>query len=62
MEKFVENIDINLLKKSDLPLVVYSLTEEAEAIANSCKDNGINVVAFCDNEIRKSKKNTAVLM
>ena len=56
MDKIVKNIDINSLKKSDLPLIIYSLTEEAEAIANSFKDNDIKVLAFCDNEVRKSKK------
>ncbi len=47
---------IETLKSSDKPVIIYSLTEEAEAIANSCKDNGIVVTAFCDNEIRKTKK------
>ena len=56
MDKIVKNIDINSLKKSDLPLIIYSLTEEAEAIANSFKDKDIKVLAFCDNEVRKSKK------
>lgn len=56
MEKIVENIDLNLLKESKLPIIIYSLTEEAEAIANACRDNGLNVVGFCDNEIRKSGK------
>ena len=61
MDKIVKNIDINSLKKSDLPLIIYSLTEEAEAIANSFKDKDIKVLAFCDNEVRKSKKNTVIL-
>ena len=44
------------LLSSKEPTIVYSLTEEAEAIANACKSLGINVDAFCDNEIRKSQK------
>ena len=38
------------------PNVIYSLTDEAEAIANACRENGITVTAFCDNEIRKTIK------
>ena len=52
----VNNNCIKSLKESDDPVVIYSLTEDAEAIANACRDNGISVKAFCDNEIRKSKK------
>ena len=48
--------DIESLKKTNNPNVIYSLTDEAEAIANACKENGISVTAFCDNEIRKTKK------
>ena len=47
--------DIESLRNSKVPIIIYSLTEEAEAIANSCHENGINVHAFCDNEIRKTK-------
>ena len=56
MDRIVNIAEIDSLKNSENPVVVYSLTEESEAIANSCLDKGINVVAFCDNEIRKSKK------
>ena len=48
--------DIESLKKTSNPNVIYSLTEEAEAIANACRETGITVTAFCDNEIRKTKK------
>ncbi len=55
MDRIVKIAEIETLKKSRNPVIVYSLTEESEAIANSCRDHGVNVVAFCDNEIRKSK-------
>ena len=55
MNRIVKIAEISALKKSRNPIIVYSLTEEAEAIANSCRDHGVNVVGFCDNEIRKSK-------
>ena len=45
----------SIFKESDDPVIIYSLTEEAEAIANACRDNGITVTGFCDNEIRKTK-------
>ena len=48
--------NIESLKKTSNPNVIYSLTEEAEAIANACRETGITVTAFCDNEIRKTKK------
>ena len=48
--------NIESLKKTSNPNVIYSLTDEAEAIANACRENGITVTAFCDNEIRKTKK------
>ena len=49
-------VNIESLKKTSNPNVIYSLTDEAEAIANACRENGITVTAFCDNEIRKTKK------
>ena len=48
--------DIEGLKSSKLPVIIYSLTEESEAIANSCRENNIKVSAFCDNEIRKTNQ------
>ena len=56
MERLVKKDCIKSLLSSKEPTIVYSLTEEAEAIANACKSLGINVDAFCDNEIRKSQK------
>tara|TARA_X000000950_G_scaffold216684_1_gene260779 strand:- start:5928 stop:7160 length:1233 start_codon:yes stop_codon:yes gene_type:complete len=55
MKRDVEFSCIEPLKATKNPVIVYSLTEEAEAIANACRDNGISVTAFCDNEIRKTK-------
>ena len=51
------NYDIlGSLKKPGLPVIIYALPQEAEAIAYACKDEGITVAAFCDNEKRKSEK------
>ena len=44
------------LKNTSLPIIIYALTDEAEAIANACKEKGIKITAFCDNEIRKTEK------
>ena len=55
----VKNVKLNCiepLKQSGDPIIIYSLTEEAEAIANACRDAGLSVKAFCDNEIRKTNK------
>lgn len=49
--------DITTLKNCADPIIIYALVDEAEAIANACKENGISVTAFCDNESRKTKKN-----
>ena len=46
---------IDYLKNSNDPTIIFALTEEAEPIARACEDNGINVEAFCDKEIRKTK-------
>jgi organic radical activating enzyme len=55
MERSVKYNSIQSLKNSNDPVIIYSLTEEAEVIANACRENGIIVKAFCDNEIRKTK-------
>ena len=47
---------ISDLKLSNKPIIIYSLTEEAEAIAYACKEQNIKISGFCDNEIRKTKK------
>ena len=36
-------------------IIIVAAVRESEAIANSCRDLGINVKAFCDSE-RKSLK------
>ena len=47
---------INSLKKPGNPIIIYALPQEAEAISYACRNEGINVSAFCDNEKRKSNK------
>ena len=56
MFRTVKFESITQLKKNKNPLIIFALTEESEAIAFACKENGINVSAFCDNEIRKTGK------
>ena len=45
---------IQSLKKPGAPVIIVAAVKEAEAIAYACKDNGIDVKAFCDSEKRKS--------
>ena len=56
VEKKVKYSCIQSLKDAGAPVIIVTLPEEAEAIANACRDNGITVSAFCDNETRKSSK------
>jgi len=55
MRRNVKYSCIEALKTSSDPVIVYALTEESEAIAKACKDNGIKITAFSDNEVRKTK-------
>ena len=56
MEKKIKFNCIQSLKEAGAPVIIVTLPEEAEAIANACRDNGIAVAAFCDNETRKLQK------
>jgi organic radical activating enzyme len=56
MNKLVRKNCIESLKKPGPPIIIATLPEEAEAIYNACRDNGINVTAFCDNELRRVEK------
>jgi len=56
MDKIAKYNSIESLKKKGSPIVIVSLVEEAEAVFNACKDAGIKVSAFCDNESRRSEK------
>tara|TARA_B100000315_G_scaffold253933_1_gene293836 strand:+ start:340 stop:1569 length:1230 start_codon:yes stop_codon:yes gene_type:complete len=56
MDNKVKYNCIETLKKPGSPVVIVSLAEEAEAVANACRDAGIVVTVFCDNEKRKSQK------
>ena len=56
MDRIVKIAELDTLKKSKNPVIVYSLTEESEAIANSCRDHGVNVVLhFVIMKLGKSK-------
>ena len=52
MEKRVKYSCLQSLKEAGAPIVIVSVAREAEAIANACRDMGIVVSAFCDNEER----------
>lgn len=54
MPKKIKYSSLQSLKEPGTPIVIVALVEEAEAIANACRDSGIFVSAFCDNEKRKS--------
>ena len=43
------------LKEAGAPIIVVAVVQESEAIANACRDAGIDVSAFCDSEKRKSQ-------
>lgn len=53
MEININHKSINSLKEPGAPIIIVTLPEIAEAILNACKDNGIVVAGFCDNETRK---------
>jgi MoaA/NifB/PqqE/SkfB family radical SAM enzyme len=55
MTKNIKLESIEKLKNEKNPVIIFSVTEESEALKLSCEDNGIKVSAFCDNEIRKTK-------
>ncbi len=55
MTKNIQLECIENLKKATDPIIIFSVTEESEALKLSCEQNGIKVSAFCDNEIRKTK-------
>jgi len=57
MNKIAKYSCIKALKEKGSPVVIVSLVEESEAVLNACKEAGIIVSAFCDNESRKTKKN-----
>ena len=50
MNNNVEYNCVKPLKGPGDPIIIYALPQEAEAVANACRDVGINVAAFCDKE------------
>lgn len=55
MTKNIKIESVEKLKNVKNPVIIFSVTEESEALKLSCEENGIKVSAFCDNEIRKTK-------
>jgi len=56
LNKIVKYDSIDSLKKNGSPIIIVSVADEAESVLYACRDAGINVEAFCDNESRKTKK------
>ena len=56
MDKIVKYNSIESLKKDGSPIIIVSVADEAESVLYACRDAGIIVTAFCDNESRKTKK------
>ena len=56
MDKRIEYKNLENLKKSGDPVIIFKVVREAEAIANACRDMGIVVAAFCDYEKRNTEK------
>ncbi len=56
MDKIAKYECVEALKKNGSPIVIVSLVEESEAVLNACREAGIQVSAFCDNESRKTKR------
>ena len=56
MDKRIEYKNLENLKKKGSPVIIFKVVREAEAIANACREMGINVTAFCDYEKRNTLK------
>ena len=56
MTRIIKLESIDVLKSTNDPIIIFSMNEESEALKFACDENGIKVTAFCDNEIRKTKK------
>ena len=55
MEKKVKYNCLKSLREAGAPVIIVAAVHESEAIANACRDAGIDVSAFCDSEKRKSQ-------
>ena len=47
---------IEKLKEAGLPVIIFKVVREAEAISNACREMGIVVSGFCDFEKRNTGK------
>ena len=56
MTRIIKLESLEILKNTKDPVIIFSMNEESEALKFACDENGIKVAAFCDNEIRKTKK------
>ena len=56
MDKRINYKNLEYLKKSGSPIIIFKVVREAEAIANACHEMGIVVAGFCDFEKRNTEK------
>ena len=56
MDKRINYKNLEYLKKSGSPIIIFKVVREAEAIANACHEMGIIVAGFCDFEKRNTEK------
>ena len=62
MTRIIKLDSLEILKNTKDPVIIFSMNEESEALKFACDENGIKVAAFCDNEIRKTKKSIVELI
>ena len=48
---------LKALRETGTPVIIVAAVHESEAIANACRDAGIEVSAFCDSEKRSIRNN-----
>ena len=51
-----KNNKINNIKKLGLPVIIFGARSVGEALFYACRDAGIKVECFCDNDLNKTKK------
>ena len=55
METEVKYNCLQPLREAGNPVIIVAAVQESEAIANACRDAGIDVSAFCDSEKRNTQ-------
>ncbi len=47
---------IDMLKSTELPVVIFGAAVTGEAVLHACREAGVEVAAFCDNNMDKTKQ------